>query len=167
MTISIITIKITTPSVNDNRDNHTQHKWQSALQLSALAASVGMLNVVILNVVAPSCSYLTHNLQQQHFYRRDREPLLKGRAQYSWPHHCTNYLKLAAFRLKIIFTFLQNKPPQWGGQPYWAFYLLVFPGSYNRTAHIRHQCRNTTVLTCHRCLINTGVKKWTIFIKIF
>ena len=29
----------------------------------------------------------------------------------------------------------------------------------NRAAHIRHQCRKTTVLSCHRCLINTGVKK--------
>ncbi len=25
----------------------------------------------------------------------------------------------------------------------------------NRTTHIRHQCRKTTVLSCHRCLINT------------
>ncbi len=29
----------------------------------------------------------------------------------------------------------------------------------NRTARIRHQCRKTTVLSCHRCLINTGVEK--------
>ncbi len=29
----------------------------------------------------------------------------------------------------------------------------------NRAARIRHQCRKTTVLTCHRCLINAGVKK--------
>ncbi len=29
----------------------------------------------------------------------------------------------------------------------------------NRTAHIRHQCRKTTVLSCHGCLINTGVEK--------
>ncbi len=29
----------------------------------------------------------------------------------------------------------------------------------NRRAHIRHQCRKTTVLRCHRCLINTGVEK--------
>ncbi len=29
----------------------------------------------------------------------------------------------------------------------------------NRTAHIRHQCRKTTLLSCHRCLINTGVEK--------
>jgi hypothetical protein len=30
---------------------------------------------------------------------------------------------------------------------------------HNRTTHIRHQCRKTTVLSCHRCIINTGVEK--------
>ncbi len=29
----------------------------------------------------------------------------------------------------------------------------------NRTARTRHQCRKTTVLSCHRCLNNTGVEK--------
>jgi hypothetical protein len=29
----------------------------------------------------------------------------------------------------------------------------------NGTVHIRHQCRKTAVLSCHRCLINTGVEK--------
>jgi len=29
----------------------------------------------------------------------------------------------------------------------------------NKTAHIRHQCRKTAVLSCHRCLINTIVEK--------
>ncbi len=33
----------------------------------------------------------------------------------------------------------------------------------NRQARIRHQCRKTTVLSCHRCLINTVVEKWTTF----
>ncbi len=28
-----------------------------------------------------------------------------------------------------------------------------------RTAHIRCQWRKTTILSCHRCLINTGVEK--------
>jgi hypothetical protein len=28
----------------------------------------------------------------------------------------------------------------------------------NRTAHIRHQCRKTTVFGCQRCLINSGAK---------
>jgi len=32
----------------------------------------------------------------------------------------------------------------------------------NRKAHIRHQCRKTTVLGCHRCL-TTALKKWTTF----
>ncbi len=26
----------------------------------------------------------------------------------------------------------------------------------NRAMHIRHQCRKTTILSCHRCLFNTG-----------
>ncbi len=30
---------------------------------------------------------------------------------------------------------------------------------FNRIAHIRHQCRKTTILSCHICLINTGVEK--------
>jgi hypothetical protein len=29
---------------------------------------------------------------------------------------------------------------------------------FNGTVHNRHQCRETTVLGCHRCLINTGVE---------
>jgi hypothetical protein len=29
----------------------------------------------------------------------------------------------------------------------------------NRMAHIRHQCRETTVLCCHRCRINIGIEK--------
>jgi hypothetical protein len=29
----------------------------------------------------------------------------------------------------------------------------------NGTVCIRHQCRKTTVLSCLRCLINTGVEK--------
>jgi hypothetical protein len=29
----------------------------------------------------------------------------------------------------------------------------------NGSAHIRHQFRKTTVLSCHRCLNNTGVDK--------
>jgi hypothetical protein len=33
----------------------------------------------------------------------------------------------------------------------------------NRKAYIIHQCRKTTVLSCHRCLINPGVEKWTTF----
>jgi hypothetical protein len=29
----------------------------------------------------------------------------------------------------------------------------------NRTEHIRHKYRKTTVLSCHKCLIKTGVEK--------
>jgi hypothetical protein len=30
---------------------------------------------------------------------------------------------------------------------------------FNTITHIRHQCRKTTGLSCHRYLINTGVEK--------
>ncbi len=36
----------------------------------------------------------------------------------------------------------------------------------NRTVCIRHQCRKTAVLSCHRCLIDTGVEKMLISIQI-
>jgi len=36
---------------------------------------------------------------------------------------------------------------------------LEAPSGTNRTTHMRHQCRKTTALSCHRCLINTGVEK--------
>ena len=29
----------------------------------------------------------------------------------------------------------------------------------SKTAHIRHQCKKTAVLSYHRCLINTGFEK--------
>jgi hypothetical protein len=32
-------------------------------------------------------------------------------------------------------------------------------GDINRAARIIYQCRKTTVLSCHRLLINTGVEK--------
>jgi hypothetical protein len=35
-----------------------------------------------------------------------------------------------------------------------------------RTAHIRHLCRKTTVLSCLRCLINTGIEKMNVEIYI-
>jgi len=43
--------------------------------------------------------------------------------------------------------------------------LDEMPCCHNGTVRIRHQCRKTTVLSCHRCLINTGVEKMN-FIKI-
>ncbi len=35
--------------------------------------------------------------------------------------HVLSSLDQLLFILKILFTFLQNNPPQWGRQPYWAF----------------------------------------------
>ncbi len=35
----------------------------------------------------------------------------------------------------------------------------LLQGKSNRREHIRHQCRKTTVLSCHRCLINTDAEK--------
>ncbi len=36
---------------------------------------------------------------------------------------------------------------------------VLLRNSFNRTVHIRHQCRKITVLSCHKCLINTRGKK--------
>ncbi len=36
---------------------------------------------------------------------------------------------------------------------------FLYNGFTNRTSCIRNQCRKTTALSCHRYLINTGVKK--------
>jgi hypothetical protein len=38
-------------------------------------------------------------------------------------------------------------------------------GLANRT-HIRNQCRKTTVLSSHRCLINTGIEKNELHLNI-
>ncbi len=35
----------------------------------------------------------------------------------------------------------------------------IYSDIFNRTAHIRQQCRKATVFSCHRCLINMGVEK--------
>ncbi len=35
----------------------------------------------------------------------------------------------------------------------------LFNTSVNRIVNIRHQCRKTAVLSCHSCLIKTGVEK--------
>ncbi len=37
----------------------------------------------------------------------------------------------------------------------------------NGTAYIGHECRKTTVLNCHRCLINTGVEKNELYLNIY
>ncbi len=44
-----------------------------------------------------------------------------------------------------------------------ACFIKLFTDLTNRRACIRHQCRKTAVLSCHRCLINTGVQKITTF----
>jgi hypothetical protein len=36
----------------------------------------------------------------------------------------------------------------------------------NRKACIRHRCRKTTVLSCHRCLLNPGVEKNELHLNI-
>ncbi len=36
---------------------------------------------------------------------------------------------------------------------------MSLKGTFNRTAHIRHQCKKTIVSSCHRCLIKNGVEK--------
>jgi hypothetical protein len=41
----------------------------------------------------------------------------------------------------------------------YAYFCLPLQVCLNRTARIGHQCRKTTVLSCHRCLINTGFEK--------
>ncbi len=39
-----------------------------------------------------------------------REPLLKGKTQYSWPP-CINFLDKLLLKLQILFIFLQNNQP--------------------------------------------------------
>jgi hypothetical protein len=48
---------------------------------------------------------------------------------------------------------------------HWCLLFAIYIGEMlmlakaNGTAYIRHQCRKATVLSCHRCLVNTGVEK--------
>ncbi len=46
------------------------------------------------------------------------------------------------------------------------FFSPALTKEANRTVWIRQQCRKTTVLSCHRCLINTGVKKNELHLNI-
>ena len=57
-------------------------------------------------------------------------------------------------------------PIMWGEETVmtWKF-KNIYTHPLNRRASIRHQCRKTTVLSCHRCLINTVVGKLLIFFK--
>jgi hypothetical protein len=38
-------------------------------------------------------------------------------------------------------------------------WIFIYKHASNGTLHIRHQCRKTSVLSCHRCQINPGVEK--------
>ncbi len=49
-------------------------------------------------------------------------------------------------------TFYKYDCPDGGCMPY-----------HNRTTHNRQSCRKTMVLSCHRCLTNTGVEKMNYF----
>ncbi len=61
---------------------------------------------------------------------------------------------------ELIAIFLLNesyKTYQWTMlPPSGRNWQLIYP---NRTTHKRHLCRKTTVFSCHRCLIKTGVIK--------
>jgi hypothetical protein len=60
---------------------------------------------------------------------------------------------------KIMSFFLMYQ----GWKYYWCWfqcYKTLLPIVFtNRSARIRHKCRKTTVLSCHRCLINPGIEK--------
>ena len=58
------------------------------------------------------------------------------------PAYCT----LAPIRLEKKFLFFEKV-------------ISYRKRSFNGTARIWHDCRKTTVLSCHRCLINTVVGK--------
>jgi len=47
----------------------------------------------------------------------------------------------------------------------WSVWKKYEESSSIKTVHNRHQCRKTTVLGCHRCLINTGVEKNELHLK--
>jgi hypothetical protein len=64
--------------------------------------------------------------------------------------------KLQFLSLKFLHACLTFEGKEGKELTNWMFCPTV---SYNRTAHIRHLCQKTTVLSCHRYLINTGVEK--------
>ncbi len=37
--------------------------------------------------------------------------------------------------------------------------IMTLVEASNRTARIKHECKKTIVLNCHRCLINDGFEK--------
>ncbi len=56
----------------------------------------------------------------------------------------------------VLFYYLKNLKTEDQGR---KGSLFNGPNTTYETAHIRHQCRKTTVLSFHRCLIQTGVEK--------
>ena len=64
-------------------------------------------------------------------------------------HWCLICAVLLAQKAKVFYIALS-----WKGLPGMALSFWA-----NRTAHIRHQCMKTTVLSCHRWVVNTGVEK--------
>jgi len=81
-------------------------------------------------------------------------------------------------RIAIFFFFVTDACAKFGGVCPWQVQVrLMFFGKarslpsdcstvhcFNSWEHIRHLCRITTVLTWHRCLINTAVEKRTAII---
>jgi hypothetical protein len=67
-----------------------------------------------------------------------------------YSNYCLHFWKCAVPFGNITFHF----------NTYICFFLLFLD---NRTARIRHLCRKTIVLSCHRCPINVVLKKWTSF----
>jgi len=63
----------------------------------------------------------------------------------------------------VVSTVVKQSPQHYkvkGSSPAAAAYTQN--GRDDRRARIRHQCTKTTALSCHRCLINTGVEKMNI-----
>ncbi len=59
--------------------------------------------------------------------------------------------------IKLLYDFDKPSQARYGNPT--NFLLAFVCNNCNRRAHIRHQCIKTTVLSCHRCLINTGIDK--------
>jgi hypothetical protein len=58
-------------------------------------------------------------------------------------------------KLSASLTLLQR----WSVRPLHVFQTSLTYEHGNGTACIIHQCRKTTVLSCHRCVVNMGVEK--------
>ncbi len=75
-----------------------------------------------------------------------------------------NVIRLSVIMLSVVgyifYYFTHLLGPLFTNFNYSQFILLNFVVFLvNRTAQVRHQCRKTTVLSCHRRLIITGVEK--------